>query len=143
MRSEWDARKPNDFDAVFADLGAGVIEEDQPYLILDRIDRRDAGREEVEAFCTELAFAELRRCLDNEMGDEFREIANKISANQDLTLLETTSGLRGGTELARILQTEGDRDFSRWQYELVKQYLTAVSARLGVKFKVIEHVVPG
>ncbi len=75
------------------------------------------------------------------MGDGHKEIVNEISANNDLTLVETSSGLRGGTELVRFLQSESDRDHIQWRYEFVSQYLTYVSARLGVKIEVIEQPV--
>lgn len=55
--SPWDARKPKEFDRVLTCLTEGVIEEDQPYLVLMEISRQDATRAEVESFCTELAYA--------------------------------------------------------------------------------------
>jgi hypothetical protein len=139
--TSWEARKPTDFDRVLASLAAGVIEEDQPYLVLTEIDRRDAGTKEVEAFCSQLAFAELRSCLENEMGDELRQIANELSANQDLIQVALSSGLRGGTKLVNVLQADGDRNYIRWRHELVSEYLAVVSSRLGVEIEVIEQPV--
>lgn len=65
MGSPWDSRKPREFDAVLTDLASLVIKDDAPYLVLEKIDSRDADREQVEAFCTQLARAEMRRCFDN------------------------------------------------------------------------------
>lgn len=132
---QWDAGKPSEFDRVLAGLTAGVIEEDQPYLVLMEIDREDAGREEVETFCTQLAFSELRSCLNNEMGVQLRQIANELSANHDLIMVEASAGLQGGNELERVLQAEGPRDCIRWRHILVSKYLAYVSARLDVEIE--------
>lgn len=114
-----------------------MIEDDEPYLVLTGIDPRDAEREEVEAFCTELATVELRRCLNNEMGAELNEIAIETGAVLDLILAETSSRIRGGDDLVGMLRQGDDRDFAEWQFELVSRYLEYVSRRLDVPIEVV------
>lgn len=75
------------------------------------------------------------------MGQELREIANEISANHDLILVETSAGLRGGADLQKVLRSESDRDYIRWRHELVSDYLAYVSARLGVEIEIVEQPV--
>lgn len=140
--TSWEARKPHAFDRVLADLTAGVIDEDQPYLVLGEIEPGDAGRDEVEAFCTQLAFAELRRCLDHEMGEELTEMANEKGAVQDLMMVETSSGLKGGSDLVTVLRSKDERDFAGWQIETVRGYLDYVSKRLGVTIEVLGPAQP-
>jgi hypothetical protein len=83
-------------------------------------------REEVEAFCTQLAFAEMGQCFDNEMGDQLDQIAVGISAVGDLRMVAASSGIRGGNDLVAILKRD-DRNFVEWQIDLLSRYVDYIS----------------
>lgn len=131
--STWEDRRPAGFVRAFADLLNGSIETELPYEVVERIERRDARRGEVETFCVRLAFAELHACLRNEQGAQIKELARRKSKVGDLRLIETQSALLGGRDLTKVLARKGDRNIANWRADLINKYSTAVSKELGVK----------
>jgi hypothetical protein len=94
-RSSWESGKPDGFNELLEMLASGTIEEDKPYRVLKEIKPRDAERRDIKGICAQLAFSELRRCLDRETREEIDRITwHDMAAFRDVFQIEKSSGLQ-------------------------------------------------
>lgn len=112
-----------------------------PCQVVMEIEPIDAELRAVLALCPQLALAELRRCLDNEVGEEIEHMTwNDHSAFKDQFQIEKSAGLEGVAKLVNLLKQHEDREFAEWLYDMVSRYLAQVSEIVGVSIEVVDTV---